>query len=389
MSPKESMPQPTGPFQVGYQDIMTIGEPETSCFHRLYYPAPTHTKITSPPLWADRTLRHDLIGFIRSMAYNWPSWVNNSEYLLLPPVTKILNQRAFTNVFNLGWKSLGKSLTIPICHGAPLEEPPNEHGWPVVVFSHGMGCNRFVMSQLCYQLASHGVVVAAVEHRDGSGCGSHYVKMDENGKQVRYPVPHLVVANDESEYDSRHQQIIHRVGEIQRVIDLLAKINAGEIVENLVTDDLSHEMGLSSIKSCLDLQNNLFLIGHSFGGSSIMLVEDPRVKNVLALDPWMFPVSRYNFELSRPIVVVNTEKFLNENNLKVVRRASTSNENVQFRVTKNGVHLSPTDVPSVFPKEILFSLLAKGMGFMDKMDSALVTIETNALILDWFRKCYC
>merc|ERR1711972_76077 len=138
-----------------------------------------------------------------------------------------------------------------------------------------------------------------------------------------------------------------RVGEIQRVIDLLAKINAGEIVEN------------------------------------------PRVKNVLALDPWMFPVSRYNFELTRPTVVVNTEKFLNENNLKVVRRASTSNENVQFRVTKNGVHLSPTDVPSVFPKEILFSLLAKGMGFMDKMDSALVTIETNALILDWFRKCYC
>ena len=142
-----------------------MGEPEKSCFHRLYYPAPTHTKITSPPLWADRNLRHDLIGFIRSMAYNWPSWVNNSEYLLLPPVTKILNQRAFTNVFNLGWKSLGKSLTIPICHGAPLEEPPNEHGWPVVVFSHGMGCNRFVMSQLCYQLASHGVVVAAVEHR--------------------------------------------------------------------------------------------------------------------------------------------------------------------------------------------------------------------------------
>ena len=87
--------------------------------------------------------------------------------------------------------------------------------------------------------------------------------------------------------------------------------------------------------------------------------------------------------------MVNTEKFLNENNLKVVRRASTSNENVQFRVTKNGVHLSPTDVPSVFPKEILFSLLAKGMGFMDKMDSALVTIETNALILEWFRKCYC
>jgi len=384
MYPKGSMPHPTGPFQVGFQDIMTLGEPDASCYLRLYYPAPTHTKISSPPVWADRTLRHDLISFIKAMAYNWPSWVNNSEYLLLSSVTKILSPKTFTNVFNLGWKSLGKSLTIPICKGAPLEDPPNDHGWPVVVFSHGMGCNRFVMSQLCYQLSSHGVVVAAVEHRDGSGCGSHFVKF-EDGKQIRYPIPHKVVAADDSEYESRHEQIIFRASELQRVIDLLAKINAGEIVENIVTDDLSPEMELSSIKSCMDLENNLFLLGHSFGGSSIMLVKDPSVKNVLALDPWMFPVSRYSFELTSPTVVVNTEKFLNENNLKVVRRASTSNENVQFRVTKSGVHLSPTDVPSVFP----ITLLAKGLGFMDKVDPALVTKETNALILDWFRKSSC
>lgn len=137
-----SLPLPEGPFQVGYVDIMTQGAPDRGVFFRLHYPAPAHTKISSPPVWADTDTKHGLTDFVQAMAWNWPTWVNNSEFLLLPAAKKLLNPKTFVSAFHFGWRTLSKKLTIPICHGASMEDPLEKDGWPVVVFSHGMGCNR-------------------------------------------------------------------------------------------------------------------------------------------------------------------------------------------------------------------------------------------------------
>ena len=37
--------------------------------------------------------------------------------------------------------------------------------YPVIVFAHGMGGMRTVSSGICCDLASHGYIVAAIEHR--------------------------------------------------------------------------------------------------------------------------------------------------------------------------------------------------------------------------------
>jgi platelet-activating factor acetylhydrolase len=52
---------------------------------------------------------------------------------------------------------------------------------PCVVFSHGMAGMSQSYSHYLGSIASHGVVVAAVEHRDGSGPGSivHYSNRTE------------------------------------------------------------------------------------------------------------------------------------------------------------------------------------------------------------------
>lgn len=45
-----------------------------------------------------------------------------------------------------------------------------EPSFPVVIFSHGLSGMRTTYSAMCTDFASHGYVVAAVEHRDGSAC---------------------------------------------------------------------------------------------------------------------------------------------------------------------------------------------------------------------------
>lgn len=48
-------------------------------------------------------------------------------------------------------------------HTAPVS-------FPALVFSHGLGGSFFSYSAICCDIASHGYIVAAPEHKDGSAC---------------------------------------------------------------------------------------------------------------------------------------------------------------------------------------------------------------------------
>ena len=75
--------------------------------------------------------------------------------------------------------------------------------------------------------------------------------------------------------------------------------------------------------------------------------QDVRVQSTLVLDPWMFPLADQEFKIAKPTIVVNTKKFLNENNIKTIKRAAGTGSTLKLKVEKSGVHLSATDVPMV------------------------------------------
>ncbi|GFS03508.1 platelet-activating factor acetylhydrolase [Elysia marginata] len=61
---------------------------------------------------------------------------------------------------------LGGDVYVPVLWQAPLIK--SEESFPVLIVSHGIGGNRTTLSTYCYELASRGFVVAAIEHRDGT-----------------------------------------------------------------------------------------------------------------------------------------------------------------------------------------------------------------------------
>lgn len=156
----------------------------------------------------------------------------------------------------------------PAYGGAPLADPTSAAAppFPVVVFSHGLAGSRLAYSQYCGELASHGIIVAAVEHRDGSGLtsvvrpplgpeydapraevmpqGQHQPREGKEKKQKarqhhpKASVPYFDFSTvglrsfptepTGKEIGMRHAQLAMRIAELDECLDVLQRIARGE-----------------------------------------------------------------------------------------------------------------------------------------------------------------
>ena len=139
-------------------------------------------------------------------------------------------------------------ISIPVLKNAPLLAPRTSNKrWPVMIFSHGLAGSRNTYSHLVGSIASHGVIVIAPEHRDGSTAISYIRGVPTRGagekagskhsRTVEYKkLPHTPSPEVE---DGRNEQLKIRLWELGLVHDSLLKIDEGAGVTNLNTSSLS------------------------------------------------------------------------------------------------------------------------------------------------------
>lgn len=208
--------------------------------------------------------------------------------------------------------------------------------------------------------------------RDGSACLSYHI--DKSGK--KWPIPHRRIEWTEEEYFVRNRQVRERSHEACQTLDLAYALNNAQIPN------------LNMFKDSLDLNAGPVMCGHSFGGATTLmaLAADNRFQVGIVLDGWLFPI-RDETELNakvkqKPILFVNTESFLNEDNLKKMETFKSDEIERICHYIKGSVHQNHIDAPAV----LRGAKLRKMLGMHSDTCPNLVMTLNNKLMVSFIRK---
>ncbi|WRT63329.1 uncharacterized protein IL334_000234 [Kwoniella shivajii] len=262
----------------------------------------------------------------------------------------------------VGALSAVHGLTFPSHQRAPILPPPSELGkWPLIIFSHGVGCSRLMYTHICGELASRGYVVAAVEHRDGTGPSAKITSEDGKERDVDFlrwtdlDWPDRP-ADDQPKDDNtlRHDQLKIRMVEMESTIDIIRKITDGTLEDGKGRLLASRTFDWSTWKGLVEVgKGKVCLAGHSFGGTAVIAAAaNPRFDphSIIALDPAVERLEPFNGTITCPLLSVNSEEFvLSEDYQRLIRISRTiQNEKHVFAIA-GSTHPSFSDVFLITP----------------------------------------
>ncbi|XP_056419862.1 platelet-activating factor acetylhydrolase isoform X2 [Hyla sarda] len=240
------------------------------------------------------------------------------------------------------------SVKCPAKMNAPFK--PGEK-YPLVIFSHGLGAFRTLYSAICIGLASHGFVVAAVEHRDESASATFYFRERSSADSCEEdeecePLEEVWMYNKlpkpgADEFPLRLEQVQKRADECLQALDLILDINTGKPITNALPSDFDWSL----IKGSIDVQK-VAVAGHSFGAATAIkaLGRDSRFRCGIALDAWMFSLRDEIFSAIRqPVIFINSEKFQWADNILLMKKMDSSCVERKMITIKGSVHQSFPD----------------------------------------------
>lgn len=250
--------------------------------------------------------------------------------------------------------------TFPASPGAPLKKPRGEQQWPLVIFSHGVGCSRLMYSSFCGELASRGYIVCAVEHRDGSGPSSSIRLADGSTRDFDFLNWQDVYWPEYSEADQpadetrlRHDQLAMRKAEIEEIVNVMGRIAAGEdIMETGKMSPNFNRQHWGPSWNALHVERPI-VIGHSLGGSAALLAASDRERNdfrsIVAFDPAIQRLEPWTGEIHCPMMCINSEEFTLSEDFQRLQSLAKNAPNPPIYSIAGSTHPSFSDVFLIVP----------------------------------------
>ncbi|EFQ86808.1 hypothetical protein CFE70_010324 [Pyrenophora teres f. teres 0-1] len=261
LNPTPAFPAHTGPYKVGSVDIEiptselespTANAPPTdlpTVAFRVFYPCKQDSN--------EKGVR----------------WIPSPQREYVSAYARFLGaSNAFAGVLSV-MPQLLYYVTMPVHQNADLlAPPPKSDRWPVMMFSHGLGGTRNAYSHICGSLASHGVVVVAADHRDGSSPLSIHHTPEEKEKVKRVPYRNIAHSPSTETYEARNEQLRIRLWELGMIHDALLKLDDGRKLTNVAQDQPKGKNLLNMFTNLMDVHQPgaIGFAGHSFGACTMI-----------------------------------------------------------------------------------------------------------------------
>ncbi|XP_017497495.3 platelet-activating factor acetylhydrolase isoform X1 [Manis javanica] len=318
------IPRGNGSYSVGCTDLM-FDYTNKGTFLRLYYPSQGDD--------CSDTL-----------------WIPNEEYFF--GLSKFLGTHwLMGKILSL----LFGSVKTPANWNSPLR---TSERYPLIVFSHGLGAFRTIYSAIGIDLASHGFIVAAVEHRDGSASATYYFS-DQTAAEIGNKTwLYFKILKPGEQLPLRHEQVQQRAKECSQALSLILDIDCGRPVKNV----LDLEFDVEQLKDSID-RNKIAIIGHSFGGATVIqaLSKDQRFRCGIALDAWMFPVGdEVCSRIPQPLFFINSERFQYPANIIKMKKCYLPGRERKMITIRGSVHQNFADFTFATGKVIGYIFTLKG-----------------------------
>jgi platelet-activating factor acetylhydrolase len=243
--------------------------------------------------------------------------------------------------------------------GLPLVsvEESGKEKLPVAIFSHGIAGIRTTYSTLCCEMASRGIIVVALEHRDGSAS----MTIDQKGKVFPYQAGPSGLNLPLIDYDYRAAQLRYRNREMLSTVKFIESIDRTGDFNSIVVTSSSLPQILGQFKERILLER-LILTGHSFGASTCLMAaqEIKQVSTCVAWDPWMFPMPKPALAVNRTdidtLLIINEKFTLSENDAAIQNyiNAFRNTERLFGKVQMLTCgHMDQSDLASIVPHRII------------------------------------